>query len=438
MPKRFAKPPATLKYDELKRSADPILYPHGSYNLSNSFFFFRGQAGKLRVRTDNGFKLHLSVKTGSEKKAFEILFPLLSQLFDTFKLTDLLHEFGARFTNGTQFTNYLFEHLDGQPVIPISVLKAFISQAHSLLKVAGVEPGIIPESDAETFSPYFSLRNAFTLYRKYISARLVGGCHNPANWFNPYVELLKNPPPAFSPIAHYQSLPRETSEDAVRSLKLTLHACVNNRLKLSAPRENFIDCTAEHLLPPFDQNLEATQRYFYQLMTLNNFLESDCFDEGMLSDSEVLLFADDEITQLWQTFKVDQRNQPDEELRRWHDDSVNDYAIDQLVNQVKGMVADQNLPVMTVLDRLSVLINSFRRAPAECFDKMMERILKSLEPFIDEICEWKFGNEKQIFLNRLLKIIPDYPSTADYRAVLFVLSNTAEEELVPATLMRRV
>lgn len=199
---------------------------HGFY----SFSFFN----ELKIeKYYRGWKLHLSVEKGSVKQAYDCVAPILLDNFDIFdfKVVDVSLTTDKRFTNGAQFTIYLYQ--DGiQSLASEERLNALLKNITETLQSAGIKAGEIPESDRKTHYPYFSLRNDGDKVLTYYSAADAGVNYNPYNLPCVFDFLLpKVPDKTFNLQEHFDSFCRHSDEQLAQAFIATYFALMIEYIK---------------------------------------------------------------------------------------------------------------------------------------------------------------------------------------------------------------
>jgi hypothetical protein len=204
----------SIKYENLNDLTDIVRLEQ------NDAFFLISHPGKTnRFAHTFGWKLHISVRPDDLPKAFDLAAPIISQYCFCFKVTNPKKIESDRLLQGTQITIPLEEQ--EKPVITAEQAQKMIGKINQIFLENNICPGKKPDSDAETISPYFSMRNdkgkgiSFNqmLRAEYIPANLSGKNFNPLNNFNPFQCLLSSESKSFDPIQHFQSFGLEFGPD---------------------------------------------------------------------------------------------------------------------------------------------------------------------------------------------------------------------------------
>lgn len=208
-----------------------LVIQHGNfYNYPSYYDFYFG--GK-QVTSTHGWKMHISVAFDQVKEALRLIGPDLAFYcffkvidYDYFTKTTLPTD--ERFKESAHFTIYLEENNEVKPCEEVQQLIISITKK---LRAHNIIAGVIPDSDAATFSEYCSIRNDFlhfdgsynnepfdfiSIQKRLKSPYLyaASGMHfNYTNRPNPYSLLLTVAPACNTPAYHCEFL------SSVRQLK---------------------------------------------------------------------------------------------------------------------------------------------------------------------------------------------------------------------------
>lgn len=260
-----SNPQAHFKYNNLNKLAEQEEIVR--LDQEDAFFVITTHPAEQKAKTGNGhnfeWKLHISVNPDQLSEAFDLAAPIISKYCFLFKVTNQGKVESERFKQGTQITI----PLEGQegPVISPEDTEKMMWEIHQVFSENNIGKGKKPDSDAETISPYFSMRNdkiIFTLHKhkvSYIPAFCIGKNFNPANNPNPFSHLLSSEVKPFDAFEHFQSFEADLAGSNVSREYMyyqTLQACV---------REYTI----------FDEMDEKSQQEFILQFALNNGENSD-------------------------------------------------------------------------------------------------------------------------------------------------------------------
>lgn len=204
-------------------------------NSRSGFYSFYPFCGDTVEKYYRSWKLHISVDKTKIKQAFNYIAKILLDNDDicNFKILDLSIDEsrrGERLSNGAQFTVYLYQ--DGlKPLGSEGRYKLMMQQITEQLQLAGIAPGVIPESDGKTHSPYFSLRNDGDVVFQYYPGCDSGRNYNPYNLPCVFDFLLLEGKKTFNVEEHFTSFNLDTDIQIARALLATLIALVNATVK---------------------------------------------------------------------------------------------------------------------------------------------------------------------------------------------------------------
>ncbi len=224
-------------YQYVSNQVKPLNYHYDFIMIKadQGFYSFNPSDSSIVKKYYRGWKLHLSVDKNSVKQAYNCVAHLLLNNDDIlhFKVVDLSIDEsirGHRFTNGAQFTIYLYQ--DGlQPLVSKERLKNLLQQMTERLQSVDINPGEIPESDCKTYYPYFSLRNDGDSIFEYYPACDVGKNYNPYYVHCVFDYLIPEEKKLFNVEYHFGLFNKDTQLQIRKAVLATLIAIINQTLK---------------------------------------------------------------------------------------------------------------------------------------------------------------------------------------------------------------
>lgn len=223
----------TVTYENLPMLA---LQQRTTRLTGNGAFFCITQCSKIDEATPEeyylGWKLHISI-ANDLPKAFDCIAQIVIGYGFFFKVINLANRnIDDRFKEGTQITIPL-EELQ-YPVQSQDNVGRMMQEIEQVLQQHQIYPGKIPDSDALTFSPYFSMRNdkkpsllAMSAI-EYIPAITAGKNPNPGNCVNPFKDLLGSPGKPFDTYQHFLLFDVNKQDHRILScFQVTLLSCLN-------------------------------------------------------------------------------------------------------------------------------------------------------------------------------------------------------------------